>query len=72
MTQWIKFRDKVPPVGKRILVTRPSSHTLGIVTLLYSFIHEEDKERGFPMGSTEDMLKTAGGYWMEIPEPPKD
>lgn len=39
---------------------------------MHTFIHEEDKKRGFHMGSSVDMIKTSGGYWLEIPEPPKD
>lgn len=72
MTQWIKFKDKLPPLNKRIVVTRNGSKTLGITTLMYTFAHEEDKDRGFNMGTNEDLIKLAGGYWLEIPEPPKD
>lgn len=69
---WIKFRDQMPPIGKRIVVTRPGSKTLGIATLLYTLSHEEDKDRGFGHGATEEMLKISGGHWLEIPEPPKE
>jgi hypothetical protein len=72
MTQWIKFKDKIPEIGKRVVVTRPGSKTLGITTIMYTFIHEEDKERGFMMGTSEELIKSTGGYWLEIPEPPKE
>lgn len=72
MSQWIKFKDKMPEIGKRIIVTRPGSQTLGITTLLYTFIHEEDKERGFGLGATKEMINCNPGYWLEIPEPPKE
>lgn len=29
-TQWIKFKDKLPDIGKRCVVTRPGSKILGI------------------------------------------
>ncbi len=69
---WTRFKDKLPEIGKRVIMTRPGSKTLGIVTIMYVFIHEEDKKRNFPMGCDKEMLKTIGGYWLEIPDPPKD
>jgi hypothetical protein len=70
--KWIKFKDQMPAVGKRVIVTRPGSETLGILTIMYQFIHEEDKEKWFPRAATEEMIRSTGGYWLEIPNPPKE
>lgn len=72
MSEWTRFKDKLPPIGKRIIHTSPGSDTFGILTLMYILIHEEDKEKGYPLGATEEMLQCGPGYWLEIPEIPKE
>jgi|ERR1700756_1359685 len=71
MTHWIKWSDQLPPLGKKVITTRPGSNSLGITTLMFTLNHEEDSER-FLGGGTEEMLKACPGYWFEIPEPPEE
>lgn len=70
--EWKKFENELPPLGKRVVVTRPGCRTLGISTLFYAFVHEEDKNSDYLLGLTAEMIKRSDGYWLEIPEPPEE
>ncbi len=72
MNKWISFKEQLPPVGEKILVTRPGSKSLGTCTLMYALVHQEDTEKGMWGGATEGMIKSAVGYWMTIPKHPED
>jgi hypothetical protein len=73
MMEWKRFKDELPPVGKRVLVTRPSlgGEIVSVASLLYVFGYEEDKNRNnFTLGATKEMIEASTDYWLEFPEPP--
>jgi len=69
---WKSIKDELPPIGEKILITTPGGG-LSIMTLGYTWCHEEDRIRGnCGLVADEELIKCAGGYWMLIPEKPRE
>ena len=67
--EWISYKDKMPPIGKRILHHETGARFINVTTVMLMFIDEQHRSHGH-MGLTEPMLQLMNGHWLEIPEPP--
>ena len=68
MTKWINIKDELPPIGKKVVITRPDG-TLCVITLGLSWHHDDGNH--WPETHTEEMIKLTSAYWYLLPEPPK-
>ena len=69
MSEWISVKKQLPPVGEKVLMNRPEGG-FSVMTLSYNLVHEEDLFYTMKVRS-EELLKSAGGFWMAIPPLPK-
>ena len=70
MSEWHKFENELPPVGKKCIIANSKTSTLSIHTLGYTFQHESDD--GWTKVSTAQQIQQQNGYWLEIPPLPED
>lgn len=69
MNEWNKLKDKLPEVGEKIIFMSEDGQ-IRIATLHYTWsIHEEGR---FSCGASREDLAKNGGYWMNLPELPKN
>ncbi len=73
MNEWKKYEDEMPPLGKILVSHSPElSHGEQFAVITFGYMVARLDSNYYPKPSTEEDIKSNKGYWLELPEVPKE
>lgn len=72
MSEWKKFTDELPPIGKKLVLHQHYNFdSLVIATFGYNFQYDDHRMHSMQVDTKEGIM-TNKGYWLELPPIPKE